>query len=189
MDARCQVRRGHEEGGQHTTGASNRGTESVRRIGGGSWYRRSPRTFSEEDRSGPSGRPGLRRRGGLSHVPGREGSPGMLGVSQREPRRGGLHGAPPEGRPAAWLPGPASRAGRGLQSGLLTVSVTLAMSLNLSEPRLLNATGRMLTGNAEPLNGVSSSGELWDFCEFQLVGASCQQARDPGSQAGWRQDC
>lgn len=135
MDARCQVRRGHEEGGQHTTGASNRGTESVRRIGGGSWYRRSPRTFSEEDRSGPSGRPGLRRRGGLSHVPGREGGPGMLGVSQREPRRGGLHGAPLQGRPAAWLPGPASRAGRGLQSGLLTVSVTLAMSLNLSEPQ------------------------------------------------------
>lgn len=84
---------------------------------------------------GPQGVLDLRRRGGLSHVPGREGGPGMLGVSQREPRRGGLHGAPPQGRPAAWLPGPASRAGRGLQSGLLTVSVTLAMSLNLSEPQ------------------------------------------------------
>lgn len=42
---------------------------------------------------GPQGVLDLRRRGGLSHVPGREGGPGMLGVSQREPRRGGLHGA------------------------------------------------------------------------------------------------
>lgn len=33
LDGRCRVRRGHEEGAQPATGASNRGAESVCGIG------------------------------------------------------------------------------------------------------------------------------------------------------------